>query len=566
MARISKRTHMLTSQQDSPMKQFYRAGIYARLSSDQDKKKNESIDIQVDISKKFVEDWNQNHSDKIEVIDCFIDLGKTGTNFNRDAFKRLMQEVRLGEINCIIVKDLSRFGRNYLEAGNYIEKIFPFLGVRFIAVTDGYDTGADGNGTKQMASEIKNLVNDMYAKDFSKKAKTSLKQRREDSSYVGGPPPYGYTAIWENRIRKLVPDENTAVVVRYIYHQFVKTENYQAVADALNQCRFNPPAVYKKNGEVYCPKETPYKGWDKSSVERILKSKTYIGNLVQGKTTITARNEHNRIKKPSEEWIITRQAHEGIIEKELFDQVSDICNNIRQNSLQKNFPSKEHPIGESPFDNILYCGMCGRKMTRHSQIRHHADNHVIQTDGYYCLNAGATWTDKCHDSNHITRKVLSNLLFVLLEKEFTIGPGRQKNYVDKGREYINQAKLSLDQKFESTERAITALQTEESRKYLEYRKGIILQKDYIEYKMQKTEKVQELEILKQELSRQQKALAKDSEIYLKAVRSLIRWDKEKELTRDLLETLVEKIYVYPGKRVEVIFRYTDALLTEVNRK
>ena len=195
----------------------YKAGIYARLSADIDKKvcrqtsKNESVEVQIEIAKKFIEEWNGKHTDKIEVVDCYIDLGKTGTNFNRGAFQRLMQDVRMGDINCVIVKDLSRFGRNYLEAGNYIEKIFPFLGVRFIAVADGFDTGAGGNETKQMVSEIKNLVNDMYAKDFSVKAKASLAQRRKEGSYVGGPAPYGYKAVWEGKVRRLIPDDNTEV-------------------------------------------------------------------------------------------------------------------------------------------------------------------------------------------------------------------------------------------------------------------------------------------------------------------------------------------------------------------
>ena len=228
----------------------YKAGIYARLSADIDKKvcrqtsKNESVEVQIEIARKFIEEWNGEHTDKIEVVDCYIDLGKTGTNFNRDAFQRLMQDVRMGDINCVIVKDLSRFGRNYLEAGNYIEKIFPFLGVRFIAVADGFDTGADGNETKQMVSEIKNLVNDMYAKDFSVKAKASLAQRRKEGSYVGGPAPYGYQAVWEGKVRRLIPDENTAEIVRYIYKKFIETESYTAVTDDLNIRKINPPAVY----------------------------------------------------------------------------------------------------------------------------------------------------------------------------------------------------------------------------------------------------------------------------------------------------------------------------------
>ena len=196
MGRVSKRkagsrpTEILHQEEKR-----YKAGIYARLSSDQDVKKNESVEVQIEIAKKFVEEFNRKETGEvIDVAQCYTDLGKTGSNFERAGFLRLLQDIRLGEINCVIVKDLSRFGRNYLEAGNYIEKIFPFLEVRFIAVADGFDTGKEGNENKQMATEIKNLVNDMYAKDFSKKAKQHLKQRREEGSYVGGPPPYGYMA------------------------------------------------------------------------------------------------------------------------------------------------------------------------------------------------------------------------------------------------------------------------------------------------------------------------------------------------------------------------------------
>ena len=203
MGRVSKRGNSLRKTADiqtelNMEKKRYKAGIYARLSSDQDEKKNESVEVQIEIARKFVEEFNRNKAGEvIDVIECYTDLGKTGSNFERAGFLRLLQDIRLGEINCVIVKDLSRFGRNYLEAGNYIEKIFPFLGVRFIAVADGFDTGKEGNENKQMAAEIKNLVNDMYAKDFSKKAKLHLKQRREEGSYVGGPPPYGYMAEWE---------------------------------------------------------------------------------------------------------------------------------------------------------------------------------------------------------------------------------------------------------------------------------------------------------------------------------------------------------------------------------
>ncbi len=344
MGRISKRKVSGQHIKARCDKGRYRAGIYARISSDQEIKKKESVKVQIEIAKKFVEEFNGQNSGKvIDVVECYTDLGKTGSNFEREGFLRLLQDIRHGEINCVIVKDLSRFGRNYLEVGNYIEKIFPFLGVRFIAVADGFDTGKEENRqmSTAMAMEIKNLVNDMYAKDFSKKAKQHLKQRREEGSYVGGPPPYGYRAEWSGKRRILLPDENTKHIVTFIYEKFVETESYTAVANELNHRYINPPYQYKKTKEVYHSADTAfYKGWNKGAVERILKSETYAGALVQGKTSITARDEKSRIHKPEEDWVVTEGAHEPLIEEKLYKSAMEACKRIKARTAAYKHPTK----------------------------------------------------------------------------------------------------------------------------------------------------------------------------------------------------------------------------------
>ena len=538
----------------------YKAGIYARLSADIDEKKNESVEVQIEIARKFIEEWNGQHTDKIEVSDCYIDLGKTGTNFNRDAFQRLMQDVRMGDINCVIVKDLSRFGRNYLEAGNYIEKIFPFLGVRFIAVADGFDTGADGNETKQMVSEIKNLVNDMYAKDFSVKAKASLAQRRKEGSYVGGPAPYGYQAVWEGKVRRLIPDENTAEIVRYIYKKFIETESYTAVTDDLNIRKINPPAVYHKTGEVYCLPDAVYKGWDKGSVERIIKSDTYSGRLVQGKTSITARDESNRIHKPENDWVVKEEAHEPLITPEIMKEAARVRRKLREQTKSHAHPTKGCPIGENVFDKVLYCGVCGRKMTRHSYVKHYADDSKNRMDGYFCMNGGATKTDNCPSSNRISKSALTDILFALFEKEFDVGLKKQRMYLDTARAIIRHKKQELEQSLHAVVCTKLRLAEEESGKYMAYRMGNLSQKDYVEYKMCKENRLQDLEKQEKNFREQEVSLERDGETYLKAVRALIKLKNEQVLTRELIESLIDKIYVYPGKRVEVLFTYSDALV------
>ena len=466
----------------------------------------------------------------------------------------------------MIVKDLSRFGRNYLEAGNYIEKIFPFLGVRFIAVADGFDTGADGNETKQMVSEIKNLVNDMYAKDFSVKAKASLAQRRKEGSYVGGPAPYGYQAVWEGKVRRLIPDENTAEIVRYIFQKFIETESYTAVTDDLNIRKINPPAVYHKTGEVYCLPDAVYKGWDKGSVERIIKSDTYSGRLVQGKTSITARDENNRIHKPENDWVVKEEAHEPLITPEIMKEAARVRRKLREQTKSHAHPTKGCPIGENIFDKVLYCGVCGRKMTRHSYVKHYADGSRMRIDGYFCLNGGATKTDSCPSSNRIPQNVLTDILFSLLEKEFDTSLKKKRIYLDKAGEIIWQKKQELERSLRSVTYAKERLAEEESGKYMAYRMGNLSQKDYVEYKMCKENRLRDLERQESSFKEQEVSLERDGETYLKAVRALIKLKNEQVLTKELIETLIDKIYVYPGKRVEVLFTYSDALVERQVKK
>ena len=563
MGRVSKRTSA-PAVADKKTRTCYKAGIYARLSSDQDRKKNESVEVQVKIAEKHIEELNREGTERIEIIDRYIDLGKTGSNFNRDEFQRLMQDIRLGDIDCVIVKDLSRFGRNYLEAGNYIEKIFPFLGVRFIAVADGLDTGNRGSNTKQMATEIKNLVNDMYAKDFSVKAKQHLKQRRQEGSYVGGPPPYGYKAGWDKKIRKLAPDENTAGIVKHIFSLFIETGSYTAVADDLNRKKCNPPSVYKKTGKVFFdPEQGEYKGWDKGAVERIVKSETYTGKLVQGKSSITARDEKNRIHKAEEEWVVKENTHEPVIDTALFAEAAEVRERLHERTGTHAHPTEGCPIGENIFDNVLYCGVCGRKMTRNSYVKTYADGRKARLDGYFCLNGGQTKVEGCPASNRISKAELVDILLPLLRMEFSVYLGKPKQYMEIVKEQLGTAGTVIDTKIRKAEREIVSAKEAERTKYVEYREGIIPQGEYVAYKMRQEGRLNDLNRQKEELEADRKNLDAVSGKYLAAARALLRLKSGRELTKEVVESLIRKIYVYPGKRIEVEFAYTNALLEGV---
>ena len=563
MGRVSKRT-VAPAVTAREAKVCYKAGIYARLSSDQDRKKNESVEVQVKIAEKYIEEFNREGTERIEIVERYIDLGKTGSNFNRDEFQRLMQDIRLGDIDCVVVKDLSRFGRNYLEAGNYIEKIFPFLGVRFIAVADGLDTGSRGSDTKQMATEIKNLVNDMYAKDFSVKAKQHLKQRRQEGSYVGGPPPYGYKSGWDKKIRKLTPDENTAGIVKHIFSLFIETGSYTAVADDLNRKKVNPPSVYKKTGEVFfSPKQGEYKGWDKGAVERILKSETYTGKLVQGKSSITARDEKNRIHKAEDEWVVKENTHEPVIDTAVFGEAAKVREKLRERTKSYLHPTEGCPIEENIFDSVLYCGVCGRKMTRSSYVKTYADGRKARLDGYFCLNSGQTKVECCPVSNRISKTELVDILLPLLRIEFSVYLGKAKKYTEIVKEQLREVGTEIDIKIRKAERDIATAKEEERTKYVEYREGAIPQSEYVAYRMRQEGRLKDLNRQKEELEAGRKNLDTVSGKYLAAARALLRLKSGRELTKEMIESLIRRIYVYPGKRREVEFAYTNELLEGV---
>lgn len=564
MPRVSKRNQNLVKEEIAILeKKLYKVGIYARLSSDHDKKKNESIDVQIDMAKKYLDDINAIGKEKLELFEIYTDCGKTGSNFSRDGFLNMMQDIRLGNVNCIIVKDFSRFGRNYLEAGNYIEKIFPFLGVRFIAVSDNFDTASADNDTKKMAMNIKNLVNDMYAKDFSKKAKIHLQQRRERGSYVGGPTPYGYTYEWEGRDKKLIVDVNTAPIVKLIFDEFIKTNVYAQVTDLLNISRINRPTDYKKTGEVYCNDRNTYKGWDKSSVIRILKSVTYIGILEQGRTSITARDEKNRTVNEKEHWVVHENAHPAIVSREVFQEAGRVIRKINEESGDRR-QSKLIPIGENAYDDVLFCGTCGGKMTRLSRVVTYQSGENARVEGYKCNNAYNSKVVNNCESNRISWNILTDIVVAALKTEFALYLKKPKYFVEYNNEKGKKVKSRYENEINQVIRHIARNEELESERYIEYRSGAITQDNYVEAKLSGLKYRELQEAKKKELEESLKSLCKVIEKQNKAIRSLAKMKPGVNLTKEFINSLITKIYVYPGKRIEIIYAFTNEMMEGIN--
>ena len=243
----------------------YCAGIYARLSVKGCEKKAQSIKNQIMICEDYIKANND-----ITIKEYYSDYGKSGMNFERPEFKRMYKDIIFGDINCVIVKDLSRFGRNHIDVGEYIQKIFPILGVRFIAVTDRYDSLYDEYGKKEFSVNLKNLVNELYAADISVKVKNAKEIKRREGNYLGSTAPYGFKVVSENGIRILKKEEKSYEVVCFIRRMKKEGKNIREIAEILYDKNINPPGEYLKSGKIV---DINTKKWCESSIRKIIGNK-----------------------------------------------------------------------------------------------------------------------------------------------------------------------------------------------------------------------------------------------------------------------------------------------------
>ena len=300
-----------------------------------------------------------------------------------------------------------------------------------------------------------------------------------------------------------------------------------------------------------------YKGWDKGSVERIVKSETYAGTLVQGRTSITARDEKNRIHKAEDEWVVTKDAHEPLVDSELYRKAAEVRGKIQRRTTSHKHPASGCPIGENIFDSVLYCGVCGRKMTRNSYVKQYADGEKARLDGYFCLNGGQTKVPVCPDSNRISKNELLDILLPLIRMEFAVYLNNPRSYMEYGEERIAESIKKAERDLRETEGKIRRSGEEESGIYMDYRSGKNHAEGiYVAFKMKQEDRLADLRRQQEEQQKERKALDKLRGKYLSAVRALLKLKSGKELTKDMTEAFISKIYVYPGKRIEVIFTFT----------
>ena len=559
MPRTSKKKGAAVRPAAGPVpKKTYSVGIYARLSVDGEKacgqgncdrsRKNESIETQIEIAKAFA-----GQRDDMVIYDCFTDIGKTGTNFEREGFERMMRDVRTRRIDCIIVKDLSRLGRNHIETGNYIEKIFPFLGVRFIAVTDNFDSMDTAWQDETMNVSLKNLVNEMYAKDIAEKVRSSRREKWERGSYTGGVPPYGYRAEWVGDKKCLYIEETTSDIVKKIYELFLSGKNTQEIVVWLYGERIVRPTEYHKTGRIYCQEGCELLQWSTATVKMILTNPVYMGCLVQGRTCGKDYMLRDRHDIDSEDWSIKEHTHDAIVSEDIFFEAAS---RFEKSSVycNKNGFSKAFPVKEDIFDGILYCGDCGARMRRITQVKTFSSKGKVRVYSYNCSQTDRIDVHRCITKN-ITLVTLTGLIREAIRQEFALSAMRLKDLTEACAKEAKETKQQWSVRLAATDRKIEELTKNGSEQYLKYRMGEMSESAFRKAAEENTQS--KISLQKQRTDIAEKLRTMDAQTAEKShfLRMLAKGKGKAELSAEVVETLIHRIEVYPDHRIKVIFAF-----------
>ncbi len=513
-------------------RQVWNACGYVRLSrEDGDKAESNSITGQKELIWDFL-----SRRPELRLCGMEVDDGFTGSNFDRPAFREMMDQVRAGKINCILVKDLSRFGRNYLEAGEYIEKIFPFLGVRFIAINDHYDSLWRDEEADGLMIPFKNLINEAYCRDASVKIRSQLEIKRRRGEFVGSFAVFGYRKDPENKNR-LVIDDYAADIVRDIFDWKLDGISSGDIAGRLNEKGLPTPMEYKKSlglrfSTVFRQKEET--AWSAGMVLRILKNPVYAGTLIQGRVTTPSYKVRRVVRRPPREWAVAENAHEAVVSPLDFETVQRVL------ALDTRRSPKGQEVGV--FSGLLYCGECGGGLIRKT-VPSGKKKYVY----YVCSARENRRTGRC---GRLPEEVLKGAVLETLRQHIGAAMG-ERGLLDMAERAKNRRAGPRKLK------ARLGRKEEEIRRYEALRDSLCESLaggllDWQEYQGLKKDYARRLG----EAKKQAKALREEMERYLEpeaAEEGEGLW----ELDRRLAVTLIERILVYRDRRIEIVYRFPD---------
>ena len=528
-------------------------GIYVRLSIENSGKDDdgESIENQTSICKEYVEE----HPD-LKLYDIYEDNGKKGTNFDRPEFNRLMDDVRAGKVKCVLVKDLSRFGRDYIEAGEYLEKIFPFLGVRFISITDGYDSLTAGDAEGALMIPLKNMINDVYAKDISRKIITSFRARQEKGEYLPAFPPYGYVKSKTKAYRYEV-DEEVAPYVRMIFEWKAAGVSHSEICKRLNDMGAVTPARRKVELGIWHAEKYKHTIWHGRTIIDIMKNATYTGTLVYGRMPKSLYQGIKCHRAKPDEWRCIPDAHEAIVSQELFDKVQKIFDE-RSARMQKKWAESKQVRDKivNLFVKRIYCGDCGKRM------RFVKGNNALRDKNFYYTNyvcGGYLDSGYRNCTRHSIRyQDVVDAVFAAMQVQMEYALNQEK-MMQKLRGTAKERNL-IDQYVAKVNYLTQELKKVNSRReglFESFAEGILDEADYQYAKKSYDEEYASLEKQLSEAKSRKKELDGVLTANNEWLQAMHKVEDATELDQDLVNALVKKVLIYEDNRVEVEFKFRE---------
>jgi len=506
-------------------------GLYPRLSFDErGEEESNSVATQIKMLKDYLVD-----KDDIIIYKSYPDDGYTGTDFNRPGYKKMLEDIRNKKINGVIVKDLSRLGRNYIEVGNFIDEIVPQYGLRFISVNDNVDSFKNPNIMNSLEIPFKNLMNENYSKDTSKKMRTSLQTSKKYGNFIGKIAPFGYLKDPDN-IHKLIIDKEAEEIIKRIFQLALKGKSKQEISIELNNNHIITPSTYindKYNISVCKTSEI----WNVKMLDYILKNKTYAGTLIQGKRERISHKNHNIVRKPEEEWIVSENTHNSIISETIFNQVQSILYN---RNVRVNKKGKFHK-----YTGFVKCSECGNNLYRMARMKK-GEEQVY----YYC----STYikSKKCN-KHYILEKELDDIVIKSINKYIDLVCEIDKkidNEISYSKiEYNNEVKkiklIEVNKKLDKLKDLINNLADD-------YKCDYISQEDYDDFKNKYLYEINKLNLEKEKMTQ-----SKINMYNLEWMNQFKKNGRVNCIDRNIVDSFIENIYIDDNKNVEIKFRFKD---------
>ena len=543
MARQKNRGYQETFAPSYTTIRRWKMGGYIRLSKEDLAKIKKGLDDSNSVKNQrdLLKDFYQGHIEEFESYKEYVDDGHTGTDTDREHFQELLADVMSGKINCVVVKDLSRFARNYSDAGSLIDNLFVQLGVRFISLAENVDSYRDPDSVNSIVVPITNVMNDNYCYQTSKKIRQVFDYKRRNGQYIGSLAPFGYLKDPKDK-HQLIVDPDAAETVKLIYSLFLQGTSKRGIAIYLNDHGVPSPTVYRREKGLSVTSKAESPMWGERVIHNILTNPIYTGDLVQGRRRVKSYKVHQIEAVPEEEWVRVPDTHEAIIPHETFDEVQGILKRDTRTS----------PKGRQVhiFSGFLRCADCGKALTRS----------VSGKNVYYACSTYKYRSKQACSMHSIRHERLEAAVLFAIQQQVHLAVSYSELIAR-----INTAPVKkcqshrLDDLIAAKERELTRVTRYKQGLYQDWKDGEITQQEYRAMKADYERQEAMITDILKNLSAERAELANGVDNEHPALVAFVKYQNIEQLTREILVELVDYIKVYENRNISVRFKFADEL-------